>query len=166
MFDKSTDREPAATDGENASSGSEITDRIARLALLIEQQSNAIASSYGLSHKGDLDTLRALRRQPPPHQLSPTQLAADSMMTTGGMTSRLDRLESADLVQRLRNPEDRRALLVRLTAVGVDVVDAALESTLIWQNRLFESIPPQQIVMLHTVLEQLLHSFDDGRLEI
>ena len=75
--------------------------RILRAAQLLQTHLDATAAASGdLSHKGDLDTLAALRRAGPASGLSPTVLAQVGQVTSGGMTNRLDRLEAGGLVDR------------------------------------------------------------------
>jgi DNA-binding MarR family transcriptional regulator len=76
------------------------------------------------------DVLAALRRAGSPHTLSPSQLMAETMVTSGTMTNRLDRLEELDLITRKQDPDDGRGSLVTLTKAGVRAVDAAMEELL------------------------------------
>lgn len=73
------------------------------------------------------DVVAALRRGGPPFQASPSALCTAAMLTTGAMTNRLDRLEESGLVERLPDPDDRRGILIRLTAKGRELVDRAIE---------------------------------------
>ncbi|WP_414943034.1 MarR family winged helix-turn-helix transcriptional regulator [Amycolatopsis sp. cmx-11-32] len=76
--------------------------------------------------QGEFDVLAALRRSGKPYTLIPSELSATLMMSRAGMTSRIDRLESAGLVERALDPEDRRSFRVTLTERGFEVVDAAM----------------------------------------
>lgn len=78
----------------------------------------------------EYDVLSALRRQGPPFQMPATALARASMLTTGAMTNRIDRLEERGLVIREMEPSDRRGVNVRLTSRGRDLIDAAIEARL------------------------------------
>lgn len=139
-----------------------IVNRILRLARLCEAELDRVAAAHGLSTKGDFDTLAALRRQQPRHELSPTQLADVALITTGGMTSRLDRLEHAGYVERHSDPADRRALLVRLTAEGRRIADAVLAANLVSQSRLVETLSGDDRVALAGLLRKLLTHLGDG----
>ena len=75
----------------------------------------------------EFEVLSALRRQGEPFELPPSVLAKMSMLTTGAMTNRIDRLEARNLVERRPDPEDRRGLYVFLTAQGVELIDHAIE---------------------------------------
>jgi DNA-binding MarR family transcriptional regulator len=96
--------------------------RVGRLAAYFDQAINAIMGRYGLT-RSSWDILASLRRQPPPHQLSPTELYRALMRSSGWMTNRLHELERAGLIKRVSDPADRRGVLVRLTRRGVALVD-------------------------------------------
>jgi len=77
-------------------------------------------------HYGEFDVLATLRRAGAPHALSPTALYEAAMISSGGMTNRLDRLERAGLIERKPNPEDRRGILVALTEAGFTLIDGLM----------------------------------------
>lgn len=77
-------------------------------------------------HYGEFDVLATLRRAGEPYALSPTVLYESAMISSGGMTNRLDRLERAGLIERRKNPEDRRSTLVALTADGFALIDGLM----------------------------------------
>ncbi len=78
----------------------------------------------------EFDVLAALRRSGPPYRLSPGQLMQETLVTSGTMTNRVDRLTARGFVARQDHPDDRRGVLVQLTEAGKDVVDAALAELL------------------------------------
>ena len=80
---------------------------------------------FGLQ-PGEFDVLATLRRSGEPFALTPTALYEATMVTSGAMTARLDRLEKAGFISRAPHPEDRRGVLVRLTAAGRDLIDRAV----------------------------------------
>ena len=88
----------------------------------------------------EYDVLSALRRQGPPFQLPATGLARASMLTTGAMTNRIDRLEVRGLVARATEPTDRRGVNVRLTERGRQLTDAAIEARLTAANEQLEAL--------------------------
>lgn len=88
----------------------------------------------------EYDVLSALRRQGPPFQLPATGLARASMLTTGAMTNRIDRLEERGLVARATDPADRRGVNVRLTERGRQLTDAAIEARLTAANGQLEAL--------------------------
>ncbi len=142
-------------------STTEVVARILRLASYLQTELEQGAIEAGLSTKGDYDTLAALRRQTPRHELSPTQLAEAALITTGGMTSRLDRLEDAALVERHADPSDRRALVIRLTDEGCHLVDQILVSNLDRQDYLLAALDPDERDALAQLLRRLLVSLGD-----
>ena len=105
----------------------EIVPRILRLAYLWDQFLQELTSSSGLQ-RGWLDVLSALRRTGPPHRLPATTLARSVLLTSGGMTARLDRMEEAGFVRRLPDPRDRRGVLVALTRKGKDVAERVIDA--------------------------------------
>src|SRR5437660_9318053 len=91
-----------------------VTGRISRIAARIAQREEEIFGRYGLT-RGDVGVLSALRTSPPPHTLSPTQLFRELMMSSAGMTKRLDRLERQGLVKRNQDNDDRRGVAIQLS---------------------------------------------------
>lgn len=144
-------------------SSAAVVNRVLRLARYFENELNAVAARFGLSHKGDFDTLAALRRRRPDRQLSPTRLAEAAMITTGGMTSRLDRLEKAGYLERRPDPDDRRALLVHLTAAGEAIVDEILEASVASQQQSLRAVDTAQRAELADWLRALLIDSGDGK---
>lgn len=102
-----------------------IVGRLLRLGAHLELRLDALAEGVGLN-RGLIDVLSVLRRAGPPFRLSPTDLFSSLMVSSGCMTHRLDRLEREGLVERLRDPEDRRGLLVGLTPKGRALIDRLL----------------------------------------
>jgi len=143
-------------------SSAAVVNRVLRLARYLENDLNAVAAHYGLSHKGDFDTLAALRRRGSEQQLSPTQLAEAALITTGGMTSRLDRLEKAGYLEREADPDDRRALLVHLTEAGEAIVDEILDANVESQQQSLRAIDATQRAELADRLRELLLESGDG----
>ncbi len=105
---------------------------------------------------GWFDLLAALRRAGAPYELNPTGLMRTTMLSSGGMTKRLDRLVDAGLVERRPDPADRRGTLVGLTSRGKAVVDAALEGHLANEEHLLASLTPAERRSLDALLRKLL----------
>jgi DNA-binding MarR family transcriptional regulator len=82
------------------------------------------------------------------------------MMTSGGMTAALDRLERKGLVARLPNPADRRGSLVRLTDAGRDVIDEAMTQHVRTEQRLVAGLDEHERAQLRVLLRKLLHGVD------
>jgi len=106
-------------------SGFEVVGRILVLSDHLRRRVGDALAPLGLGLWG-FDVLATLRRQGPPFRLTPTELSQATMLTSGAMTNRLDRLEEAGLVRRDRNPDDRRGVLVVLTGAGHELVDRAV----------------------------------------
>ncbi len=138
--------------------------RILRAAEIIQSRLDAVAAEHGLSHKGDMDVLAALRRVGPPYEASPSRLARAVQLTTGGMTNRLDRLEKANLIVRRRDTADRRGVIVGLTAMGKDVCDTAFAAVLSEQARLVQVLSDDQRDTASVALKGLLLSLGDRAL--
>ncbi len=99
--------------------------RLFRVVQLAEERLAPPLRALGLE-AGWFDVLAALRRAGPPYQLNPTELLRTVMLTSGGMTKRVDRMVEADLIGRRPDPDDRRATLVRLTRKGKALADKAV----------------------------------------
>ena len=103
----------------------QVTGRISRIAARLAQSQDEIFGRYGLN-RGDVGVLSALRTAPPPQRLSPTQLFRGLMLSSAGMTKRLDRLERLGLVKRKPDPKDRRGVTIELTAAGRQLLTKAI----------------------------------------
>ncbi|TIV64266.1 MAG: MarR family transcriptional regulator, partial [Mesorhizobium sp.] len=100
--------------------------RLNEAASLISRERLApLFARFGLQ-QGEFDVLATLRRSGAPYALTPTELYEATMVTSGAMTARLDRLEKAGLIRRAPHPSDRRGVVVELTAKGLALVDEAL----------------------------------------
>lgn len=108
-------------------SGFAVTGRILRLARHITARRVDHLTDFGLT-PGDFDVLATVRRVQGPEGVNPGTVLESVLITSGGLTKRLDRLESAGLLERRPDPDDRRGTLARLTDEGTEVVDAALQS--------------------------------------
>ncbi|MFN2471576.1 MAG: MarR family winged helix-turn-helix transcriptional regulator [Gaiellaceae bacterium] len=105
---------------------------------------------------GWFDLLAALRRAGEPFELNPTQLMRATMVSSGGMTKRLDRLAATGLVERRPDPTDRRGVLVGLTPKGKAVIDSAIETHLANEEFLLRSLEPTDRRALDNLLRRLL----------
>lgn len=130
--------------------------RIYRLARLAGDATERAYAGFGIA-RADFDVLATLRRSGSPFQLSPGALAASMMLSTGGTTARLDRLEKAGLVARSPDPNDRRGILVRLTPEGRAIADEAVTAGLAEQQRLLAHLLPEKRAQLSALLRDLLN---------
>ena len=106
-------------------SGLPITGRILRLARYLEAGREAELAKFGLT-LADFDMLATLRRRAAGEPIKIRDLQLSLMLSSGGMTKRLDRLESAGLIERLPDPNDRRGTLITLSPRGLDLIDEAV----------------------------------------
>ena len=132
-----------------------IVGRLIRTASLAEERLAEGLRTHGLE-RGWFDLLAPLRRAGEPYQLTPTQLMRATMLSSGGMTKRLDRLADAGLVERRPDPRDRRGTLVRLTPHGKAVVDAALVDHLAGEEELLSALSRTERRTLDAILRKLL----------
>ena len=109
---------------------------------------------------GWFDLLAALRRASEPFELNPTRLMRATMLSSGGMTKRLDRMADAGLVERRADPNDRRGTLVRLTAHGRAVIDEALPVHVQNEERLLTAPTEAERKRLDALLRKLLSNLE------
>lgn len=129
--------------------------RLFRAVSLADARLAAGLAGYDLQ-PGWFDLLAALRRAGKPYQLNPTQLTRATMLSTSGMTKRLDRMAEAGLVERHPDPSDRRGTLVRLTARGRKTIDAALPVHVGNEARLLAVLSKREQRSLDSLLRKLL----------
>ncbi len=110
---------------------------------------------------GEFDVLATLVRSGPPYKLTPTELYRTTMMSSGGMTARLDKLEKAGYVERCPHPDDRRALTVCLTQKGLDLIKRKMPDYIDTQHRAVEGLSEKEQETLSGLLEKLLRSVND-----
>jgi DNA-binding MarR family transcriptional regulator len=137
----------------------QVLSRVSRLAKHLDRARTTAFTSHGLQAWG-FDVLSALRRQGPPYQLSPGALLRATLVTSGTMTNRIDRLAEAGLVSRHPDPQDKRGVLVTLTPRGRAAVDAALEDLLRRERVLLTGLDRGQRHELASLLRILLAPFD------
>jgi DNA-binding MarR family transcriptional regulator len=106
--------------------------------------------------RGEFDVLATLRRSGEPYMLSPTRLYEALMISSGGMTNRLDRLERAGLVERRPDPSDRRGKLIALTERGKRVVDETIAHHVANEERLLSVLTQAEQETLNALLKKLI----------
>jgi len=130
--------------------------RVARLARTIEENAKTVLDRFGLS-ESDFQLLAALRRAGPDYQQSPRELLEPLMVSSGGLTTWIDRLEQAGLVQRQPNPEDRRGILVQLSDKGRALADEVLTAYLANQQAVLDTaLSREEQTTLSNLLRRLL----------
>lgn len=139
-----------------------VVGRISRLALLLQNQLEAVFAIYGLTG-GEFDVLAALRRTGRPYRMTPTDLSRALIVTSGGMTRRLHALEDRGLVRRALDPSDRRSTTVTLTPDGRRLVEEVLRQHTQNETRLVSGLPEGDRRQLAKLLRDLALSLDDTR---
>ncbi|WP_424466686.1 MarR family winged helix-turn-helix transcriptional regulator [Pseudoclavibacter helvolus] len=125
--------------------------RIHRVGLHLTDELTRLYRAYGLG-EGDFDVLATLRRAGAPHERTPSELAASTMVTTGAMTKRVDRLEGAGLVSRRVSDTDGRGRVVQLTPRGLALIDEAYERHLENEERLLAGVSAEDRAALARIL--------------
>jgi DNA-binding MarR family transcriptional regulator len=135
--------------------------RMLHVARLLGERLSANAAEHGLQ-LGEGDVLFTLRRAGAPYRLSPTELAGSTLVTTGTMTNRLDKLESRGLVRRLPNPDDRRGLAVELTAEGKRLVDRVVPEHVANEREMLSVLSEREREQLSRLMRKLLAGLEAG----
>src|SRR5687768_13222235 len=133
--------------------------RISRLARHLDLARRDAFTAHGIE-SWEFDVLAALRRAGAPYELSPGRLLRETLVTSGTMTNRVDRLVARGLVERLPDPRDRRGVLVRLTDRGRETVDGALAGLLDQERRLLSALSPAELRQLVALMRRLAVSVE------
>ncbi|BCY11765.1 transcriptional regulator [Actinoplanes sp. L3-i22] len=133
--------------------------RLHRLAGYLTEELRLVYRRYGLG-EGEFDVLAALRRAGEPYERAPGELAAHTMVTTGAMTKRIDRLEAGGLVTRRRAGGDGRARVVALTEAGRNLIDQAFAEHMRNERRLLDLLTPEDAARLEPILATWLACFE------
>ncbi len=136
-----------------------ILSRVTRLSRHLDIMRRAAFAQHQLE-VWEFDVLSALRRAGEPYQLSPGTLVAQTLVTSGTMTNRIDRLTERGLVERLPAPADRRGVLVHLTAEGRARVDGAMEDLLRVEGELLAVLSPDDRATLADLLRVVVTPFE------
>jgi DNA-binding MarR family transcriptional regulator len=136
-----------------------VLSRVTRLARHLDLARRSAFAEHDLE-TWEFDVLSALRRSGEPYELSPGRLLRETMVTSGTMTNRVDRLAAQGLVKRLPDPADRRGVLVRLTEAGRTRVDAALEGLLDQERVLLRDLSAAERATLADLLRTVVSPFD------
>jgi DNA-binding MarR family transcriptional regulator len=132
----------------------EVLSRVSRLDHHLDAARRAAFTDHAIE-PWEFDVLAALRRAGSPYELSPGRLLRETLVTSGTMTNRVDRLVARSFVERLPDPSDRRGVLVRLTPEGRAAVDGALESLLDHERPLLAALDGPERRQLATLLRKL-----------
>jgi DNA-binding MarR family transcriptional regulator len=137
----------------------EVLSRVTRLGHHLDRARRQAFAEHHLE-SWEFDVLAALRRAGAPYELSPGRLLRETLVTSGTMTNRVDRLAARGLVQRLPDPRDRRGVLVRLTSAGRRTVDGALEGLLHREQALLAGLDSTDQKHLANLLRALVVPFE------
>lgn len=134
--------------------GAPILARVGRINRLAAKDIDAALARHGLD-PGEFYVLSALRRAGPPFRLRPTEIFRTLMISSGGLTDRLNRLERAGLIRRVDAADDKRSLPVELTREGVKRIEAAFREDMAIENALMQSLAPNEREALAALLRKL-----------
>ncbi|GAA1939508.1 MarR family transcriptional regulator [Microbacterium aoyamense] len=134
--------------------------RLHRVALLLTERLVEVYAQYGLS-EGEFDVLAALRRTGEPYERAAGELADHTLVTTGGLTKRVDRLVARGLVERRAEASDARRRIVRLTPEGQDLIDRAFAAHLANEHRLLDELGGRESAAIEPILTRWLSLLEE-----
>jgi DNA-binding MarR family transcriptional regulator len=137
----------------------QVLSRVGRLSRHLERARRTAFAASGLE-SWEFDVLSALRRAGTPYQLSPKALLQQTLVSSGTMTNRIDRLVERQLVERLPAPDDGRGVLVVMTALGQERVDRAISELLVGEAELLDGLTAVDQEKLASLLRKLSLDFD------
>jgi len=139
----------------------QVLSRVGRLSRHLERARRAAFAASDLE-SWEFDVLSALRRAGTPYQLSPKALLQQTLVSSGTMTNRIDRLVERELVERRTDPNDGRGILVVMTPKGRDRVDRAIRELLDAEQALLDALSPIDQERLASLLRKLSLDFDEN----
>jgi DNA-binding MarR family transcriptional regulator len=137
-----------------------VVGRLSRLARLLDVEMRRVFSAHGLDRPA-FDVLATLRRSGAPYRMTPAELMRSSMVTSGAITQRLDRLEQRGLVTRTPSDRDARCVYVALTDDGRALIERVLPDHVANEDRLLSPLTAAQRRALADILRRLLESLGD-----
>ena len=137
--------------------------RISRVSRLLDKELKEFFAGHGLEF-WEFDVLATLRRSGPPYELSAGALLKTAMVTSGAITNRVDRMEAKGLLERVRDPGDRRSVRIRLTGAGRDLVDRLLPLHLANEERILAVLASDDREGLTALLRTLAIGLGDTSL--
>ncbi len=142
-------------------SGRQIVWRITLLAKLLDKAIEDVIATYGITSSG-FKLMLALRRSAPEFRRSPKDLSQWVLLTSGAMTALIDRIEEAGLVERSRDPTDRRGVLVGLTSAGIELIDQAHAAYLEEESSILAALSTREQGELSDLLRKLVLELEDS----
>jgi DNA-binding MarR family transcriptional regulator len=134
--------------------------RLHRLGGFLTEELCAVYRKHGLG-EGDFDVLATLRRAGAPFERAAGELADFTMVTTGAMTKRIDRLERAGLVTRRTSEHDGRGRVIALTPKGRELIDQAVTEHMANERRLLDQLTPQEAAQMENLLTKWLANYEE-----
>ncbi|RCS25747.1 MarR family transcriptional regulator [Phyllobacterium salinisoli] len=139
-----------------------ILGRAFRLSNLVRPSIEATFAGFGLD-RGEFDVIATLRRSGPPYRLTPTEMYSSLMISSGGLTHRLDRLEKGGLIRREKSQHDGRSVLVALTEVGVALAEEAFRTDMASESRFLHALDAEERETLAGLLRKLIVGIEGDR---
>ncbi|MTC61077.1 MarR family transcriptional regulator [Providencia rustigianii] len=133
--------------------------RLGNVAHHLTREMEKVFTQFGLN-RSSFDVLATLRRAGSPYTLTPSELLATLMVTSGTMTNRIDQLEKVGYVARHTNPDDGRGFLVSLTPEGLDLIDRVVTAHTQNQARLVAALSEEEQQALNQLLRGFLTSLE------
>ncbi|MGW0736660.1 MarR family winged helix-turn-helix transcriptional regulator [Streptomyces sp. NPDC002851] len=141
-----------------------VVGRVQRLSRLLERELRVFDTRHGLE-AGEFDVLTTLRRSGPPYRMTAGAFLKASMVTSGAVTKRIDRMEARGLVERVRpSGGDRRSVQIQLTEKGIQLIDDIFPLHLDNEERMLSALSREECEQLSRLLRRLLESFGDASL--
>jgi len=137
-----------------------ILGRAFRLSNLVRPGIEATFAGFGLD-RGEFDVIGTLRRSGPPYRLTPTDMYASLMISSGGLTHRLDRLEKRGLIRREKSPHDGRSVLVALTEAGAALAEKAFRTDMASESSFLRALDGEEREALAALLRKLIGGIED-----
>ncbi|QEU97554.1 MarR family winged helix-turn-helix transcriptional regulator [Streptomyces kanamyceticus] len=138
--------------------------RVQRLDLVVDKSVKATAAKHGLD-VGEFDVLTTLQRSGPPYALTAGTFLKASMVSSGTITNRVDKMEAKGLVERVRDGDDRRTVKIRLTESGHEVTRAVFAEHLASYARILADVDPELVAKAAEGLRQVLEALGDTTIE-
>jgi DNA-binding MarR family transcriptional regulator len=139
----------------------EVLSRVSRLARHLQLARHEAFGRLALP-QSHFDVLAALRRSGPPYEMTPGELMAETLVSSGTMTHRVDQMEAAGLVSRQPDAADGRVVRVRLLPKGLRAVDSALANLLERERKLLMNLTVAEQARVARLLRRLLEPFDQA----
>ncbi|MBL1076767.1 MarR family transcriptional regulator [Nocardia sp. 2] len=137
-----------------------VVGRLMRISRMWDREIKDFLAEHGLE-PGEFDVLSTLRRSGAPYELSAGTFLKTSLVTTGAITLRVDRMHDKGLVTRIRDEKDRRSVRIRLTDHGLEVIDRVLPLHIANEERLLKGLAPGERDQVAAALSTLLVSYGD-----